>query len=92
VGFSALVVVGCQDIGACGSYPIRLNFDHIEQADRVRVLWSGNIPIADIRDPRTVEAARTFVERHREGWREAWTGPRTGERHLHFYRGESQQR
>jgi hypothetical protein len=88
---SALWMVACVDIGTCGGHPRRLNLEHIDQADRVAVLWSHGIPIATITDPSKVQAARAFFLRHRDGWIEPWTGLRAGARELRFYQGDGKQ-
>lgn len=52
----------------------------------------GNVvTIANITDQTKVEAARAFVERHHDGWIEAWTGPTEGARQLRFYQADGRQ-
>lgn len=79
----ACSVAGC---GSCASDIRSLDFTSLSRADRIDVVTPVGEPLVTISDGQKVQNAAAFAERHRDGWREDWVGPRSGLLRLEFYR------
>lgn len=83
LSLTAISLVAC-DYCACGSSPRRPDFGPLDRAARIEVIWNGTTPLTTTTDPTKVQAARAFIERHRDGWVQSWTGHTIGARQLVF--------
>lgn len=84
VVIATLVTLSCQR-----ESPTRtVEFANLRSADRIEVRAPFDRGVAVLTHREQIESAADFIERHRSGWIDVWTGPRAPMLMLNFYRGE----
>lgn len=82
---SLLMLVTCAP--GCGqSHQKTLDFAGLLTADRIEVRTTSDRAVATVAEQGKIRAAAEFIEKHRDGWVDVWTGPRAPWLILDFYR------
>jgi hypothetical protein len=66
----------------------KLECGNLHAADRIEVRAPFDRPVRVLKNREQIDAAVDFIERHREGWTDVWTGPRAPMLMLKFYQGD----
>lgn len=84
---TAIALVGaCR--GSTGQPTKTVEFGELHSANRIEVRRPFDRPVTVITDVQKIQTAAEFIQRHRNGWIDVWTGPRAPELMLDFYKGD----
>lgn len=81
LGFVVMSTLACHDTGPGKS----IEFDVLRTAKRIEVRSADDQLVTTVTSPSLIRTALSFIERHRDGWREPWYGPNVPTLMLYFY-------
>ena len=65
-----------------------VDFGNLRLANKIDVRAPPNKPVGLVTDRAKIQRAADYIERHRTGWVDVWSGPRAPELMFNFYKGD----